>query len=435
MRNRSAFALAFLLVCTGVAAHAQEPPLPQRLTLADAVRLAAERNPDFAAARNAVAVAEAQQLDAARRPNPALTVESEGYPLFDNTSAPFLNTQTLTARFDQEIETAGRRRLRTEVANAGIDVARAQSKDVLRRLELDVRRTYFQAVLAKADRDVATAALGEIDRVITLNRARFEKGEISGGELRRIQVERLKFVDDVFAAELAYRNARSALLALLNVSDLGFNFDTAESLTDGRPADSQAAPVAATPSSSLDSSVLRNQALANRPDIAAARREVARTDTETRLQRALRTPNVTVGGGYQRNFGANAVIVAATVPLPIFNRNPGGIARAEAERRIAENRTAAVTAAIALDVQQAINAVEINRARVQYIEREYLKNARESRDIVLASYRVGTADLIDFLDAQRAFRDTVRTYNRALYEERISMFQLTAATGGPTIQP
>lgn len=69
-----------------------------------------------------------------------------------------------------------------------------------------------------------------------MNRARFEKGEISGGELRRIQVERLKFVDDVFAAELSFRNARSALLALLNVADLAYNFDTVESLTDARPA-------------------------------------------------------------------------------------------------------------------------------------------------------------------------------------------------------
>jgi outer membrane protein TolC len=55
--------------------------------------------------------------------------------------------------------------------------------------------------------------------------------------------------------------------------------------------------------------------------------------------------------------------------------------------------------------------------------------ARESRDIVLAAYRLGTADLIDFLDAQRAFRDTARTYNRALYDQRVSLFQLSAATG------
>ena len=87
-----------------------------------------------------------------------------------------------------------------------------------------------------------------------------------------------------------------------------------------------------------------------------------------------------------------------------------------------------------LDVQRAVNALDVNRERVQYIEREYLTRARESRDIVLASYKLGAADLIDFLDAQRAFRDTVRTYNRALYEQRISMFELAAATALPPAQ-
>ena len=73
--------------------------------------------------------------------------------------------------------------------------------------------------------------------------------------------------------------------------------------------------------------------------------------------------------------------------------------------------------------------MDVSRARVEYIEREYLTPSRESRDIVLAAYRLGTADLIDFLDAQRAFRDTLRTYNRALYDQRLGLFQLAAATG------
>ena len=110
------------------------------------------------------------------------------------------------------------------------------------------------------------------------------------------------------------------------------------------------------------------------------------------------------------------------------------MARADAERRQAANLAAAAATTVLLDVQQAINAADVSRARVQYIEREYLTPARESRDIVLASYRLGSADLIDFLDAQRAFRDTLRTYNRALYDQRVSLFQLASATGGASAQ-
>jgi cobalt-zinc-cadmium efflux system outer membrane protein len=319
-----------------------------------------------------------------------------------------------------------------------VAAARARVDDARRLLSLDVQRVYFQAVLAAADRDVSLASLEEIDRAIDLNRARFEQGEISGGDLRRLQVERLRFVDDVFTAELALRNARSALLALMNVTDLARPFEVTESLapSPGTPPTpgSGALAVDFLATVGAQGPALAADALARRPDVVAAQHEVVRADTETRLQRALRTPNITIGGGYQHAFGTNAVVFGATVPLPVFNRNPGGVARAEAERQQAASRARATEVIVRLDVQQAVNALEINRERVRYIEREYLETARESRDIVLASYKLGAADLIDFLDAQRAFRDTVRTYNRALYEQRISMFELAAATALPPAQ-
>ena len=419
--------LSCVLCLTATAVYGQDLVIPARLSLEDALRLATERNPNLAAARDNVEVAAAGRIDAGLRPNPAFTFESGSYPLFESPRPSFIGNQEMTLRLDQEIELAGRRRLRTQAAEASVSTAEAGFDDQRRRLDFDVRRAYFAVVLAKADVDVSRAALEEIDRVIGLNRARYEQGEISGGELRRVQVERLKFVDDVFTAQLALKNARSALLALVNAPDLGAEFDVTEPLNISA-AGAGAAPVP------LDPASLRTQALASRPDLVAAQRAVQRADTETSLQRALRTPNITVGGGYRRDFGSDGVVFGVTVPLPFSNRNQGGIARAEAERRQAANLATATAISVSLDVQQAINAVDVSRARVQYIEGEYLTPARESRDIVLAAYRLGTADLIDFLDAQRAFRDTARTYNRALYDQRVSLFQLSAATGVASIR-
>ena len=300
-------------------ASAQDGAIPAQLTLADAVRLAVERNPALAATRNGVEIAQANRLDLSRRPNPALTIESEGYPLFQSNRAPFIDNQDLTVRFDQEIELADRRRLRTEGADLSIEAANARVDNDRRLLTLQVQRVYFQVVLAKADRDVSNASLGEIDRALVLNKARFEKGETSGGDVRRLQVERLRFVDDVFGAELALRNARSALLVLLNVADLGQPFDVAETLDVSTPVTGVLAGIAVTGGTSFLA-----EAIARRPDVTAAQREVARAQTETRLQRALHTPNLTAGGGYRRSFGTNAIVFGATLPLPLFNKNQGG---------------------------------------------------------------------------------------------------------------
>ena len=82
-------------------------------------------------------------------------------------------------------------------------------------------------------------------------------------------------------------------------------------------------------------------------------------------------------------------------------------------------------------MQQAVNAIEVNQARVRYIEQDTLTAAREARDAIGAAYQVGEAGLIDYLDAQRSFRETLRIYNRALYERRVSDFEVAAAVGGP----
>jgi cobalt-zinc-cadmium efflux system outer membrane protein len=310
--------------------HGWTQDLPASLSLQDAVQLARSRNPTLAAAASDVEVAEADRNQFTRRLNPAVTVASEGCPAFEpSPHPPFWDGQEMTIRIDQEIEMGGRRDRRSEGAAAAITVARRLLDDQRRRLELAVQRSYLQVVLAKTDREVASDALADIDRVLGISKARLDQGEISGGEFRRLQVERLRFVDDQLATELALKNTKAALLAILGFADLGRPFDVTGVLTEV-PA-SLAGVSAGTGAPAFDRAALERRALAARPDLLAARGEEQRADSETQLQRALRTPNITVGGGYKRTLTSDGVVFGVTVPVPLFNRNPGGIARAEAE--------------------------------------------------------------------------------------------------------
>ena len=424
---RIAFCLVLsLLVANAGFAQSSEGVVPARLSLEDALRIAEARNPQIVVAQQEIIASEADVAGASKRPNPAFIMSSEGIPLSQQNRPSFFNNQELTFGIQQDLELGGRRRLRTEQSQRGADAARALSRDALRQLRFEVRRAYMQAVLAKADDEVARATLEEIDRVLALNRARYEQGELSGGELRRLQVERFRFADDAFAAELALKNARSALLALLNLRPLDQSFDT---IDDILPA-SIAATMAASPEAATSAV---GRALTSRPDLDAARREQDRAEAGIRLQRALRTPSLSVGAGLKRDFGANGFVFTFGVPLPLFNRNEAGVARAGAEQRQAAARLTAVETQVSLDVQEALNAVDVSRRRLSYVEGEYLKNAREARDIVLASYRSGGATLIDYLDAQRALREALRTQNRVRFDYRISLFQYEAAVGAPAV--
>ena len=206
--------------------------VPARLTLDEAIRLAESRSPAVLEARARVSLAEADALGAPKRPNPSLDVESRGYPLFEPDLPPFLDNQELTIAIDQEFEPGDRRRWRREAAQLGVQASAAESLDVLRRLRVEVQRAYFLVVLAKADDEAATATLEDVDRMLSINRARYEQGELSGVELRRLQVERHRFADEARVAQLALANARSRLLALLGVRPLDQPFDTADSLPE-----------------------------------------------------------------------------------------------------------------------------------------------------------------------------------------------------------
>jgi cobalt-zinc-cadmium efflux system outer membrane protein len=423
--------LAVALLCSAVlpwtaaAQQTQQPAdgmrVPARLTLEDALRLAEARSPAIAEARARTAMAEAEALGASKRPNPSLEVESRGYPLFEPDRPSFWDNQELTIAIDQELEPGGRRGLRREAAQFGVQATAAEHLDALRRLRAEVQRAYFTVVLAKADYDAAGATLEDVDRVVSINRARYDQGELSGVELRRLQVERYRFADDAQLASLALRNARSRLLALLGLRPLDQPFDTEDVLPDA----SQIPLVTPVPAA---------EPLSARADLKALRLGEQRAEADARLQHALRIPPFSFGGGYQRDFGADAFVVRATIPFALWNRNEGGQARAAAERSFAASRTSAATAAAELEVQLARNAVESSRARVSNISTEYMKNAREARDIVLAAYRAGAATLIDYLDAQRAFRDAQRAEHRALFDYRVSVFELEAALGTSQIR-
>ena len=420
---------AFLVAFGCSALQAQQPergePIPPTLTLEQAVEFALTRNPSIAAARNTIEMAQGEAVTASLHPNPAVSVDTENYPYFSPNPGPFFSNQQITARFDYEIQTKNRLKLRTEAAQGAVRREEAELNNVARLLRLEAQSAYYRILLAQSNLQLAESVLEQTDQVIGLNRTRFEQGEISELELTRIEVERLRFADDVFQTRLELRNAKAALLALLYAPDLGADVriigDLAQiPLLDINPEESP--------------SEMYRIASSLRPDLSAALTEMERTSAQNRSQRAISSPNVTVGGGYQRSGRDHSLVVGVTVPLPIFDRNQGGILTSEAEIRRAQNLAAAMRNQIELEIRQAYNALQVNRERVEYIRSQQLERAGETSQVTLAAYRLGGAPLMDYLDAQRRYRDTVRVFNQALFDERVSRFALAAAIGKGGIQ-
>jgi cobalt-zinc-cadmium efflux system outer membrane protein len=240
-------------------------------------------------------------------------------------------------------------------------------------------------------------------------------GEISGGDLRRVQVERFRIFDEVIATDLNLKQSKASLLGLLGIPDSTLDFNVTEALAKREPLGTLPA--------------LRAEALQSRPDLKAQRHRTARTQEQLKLEQALRFPNVSPFLGYKRDFGEDTVVFGVEVPLPVFNRNQGGIVRAKAEGERESFQRQRVENQVLLEVDQTFNRFETERRRLEALESEYVPKARESREIAETAYRLGALDLSGLLDAQRAFREIRRLYSRSLYELTVAAFQVEAALG------
>ena len=404
--------LSTLLMGNGLAS---QQDLPQKLTLADALEYARNHSPEILQAREHVGAAKGSEVTAGLRPNPTFSFNSESYPLFESSPGSFFNRQEMAMSVEQPVETARKRYWRERAASALRESTESQLDDAQRRLKLQVQESYSQVLLAQADLQSARELLADYDRILGINKARFEKGEISGGDFRRVEIERFRFLDDVLTLENNLRNAKVSLLATIGYPTVYQDFETAGSL--------EALPI----KPSLEQ--LTADALRYRPDIAAQRFRISQAKNEQSLEKANVVPDISPYLGYKRDFGLNTLAFGIRVPLPVFNRNQGEVARSAAESRSQDFQLRMIEQDIRREVTQAYNNFQTQERRRQEIQNFYLQRAREARDIAAESYRLGASDLLVLLDTERTYREMARGFNRARYQAVVGRFELEATVG------
>ena len=418
-RSPAMFLVLALFLVSPISLYAQESAgtssFPTRLTLGLAEEILLMRNPTLLRERQKVVTARAGVTLARLIPNPEFELVSESYPLLEPGPGPFFQRQELTARFGQTIETGGKRQKRTQVAEQGVAVAQSFLQDILRQLRLELRQRYYAVLLAKANLELSREILAQFDEIIRVNEARYRQGEISGLDLTRVQTERRRFFDDFVEAELQLRNAKIALLEVLGITDMTVEFDVVERLEFS--------------AFGAELPELQEGALAARPDIVAQRGQVERGRRQLTFERALRTPDIAPLFGYKRNERDNTVVFGVLMSLPLFNRNQGGIARASAEVEEHKYELQRVELVVRREVHQAYFTVKAREQEVRALEAIYVPSARRAREVAQTSYRLGALDLIVFLDAERAFRETLRAYYQALHDHQVAAFALNAAVG------
>ena len=302
-------------------------------------------------------------------------------------------------------------------ARAATQVASYQLEDIRRQITLQVRGAFAGALIAREQLALAQENVKTLDDTERIQRLRAEKGDISQLELLRIQVQRFTFERDAADARQALSAAKIALRTAAGAEHIAEDFDVVGELGFKEV--------------SLDKAVLMRRALDNRPDLRAAEADRARARADHRLARANAWWDITPQIEYQRIGPDNTIGFGFSLPIRIFDRNQGEIARTQAEI----SRVDAVREATALQVLAALETDRqialTQRERVVSLRDVYLPKATVARDTVEFAYRRGGQSLLDFLDAQRSYRETALAHLQALGAYLSAVYQLEADIGGP----
>jgi cobalt-zinc-cadmium efflux system outer membrane protein len=414
---------AVLVAATAPAAAGAQtaavPPAPAaRVGLADAVRLALDRNHQLRAQRLNVDLSKADEITAALKPNPNFLSTNELFPVFNPsqlTRDNFVHNQNFVQSVSYLFERGGKREQRTQVARDTTDAVSQAAADVERQLAFQTEQAFVNVLLANSTLDLARENLKNFTSVVDVNRERMRAGDLAEADFFKISLQKLQFEQDLSSAEVAVVQAKAALR-----QNVGY-----ENLTDDFEIDGELAyrKYAVT----LDD--LKRAALAARPDLLAAQTGVALAEHTQALALATKTRDITGGLEYDRAGSLNAIGFTVSIDLPFNDRNQGNIARSKVAITQATELQAFARSTVLTDVVTAYATFQTSEKVVALYQTGYLDQAKQSLDITTYVYQQGSGTLLDLLDAERTYRTTQLAFRQALAAYMTSVHQINLAVG------
>jgi cobalt-zinc-cadmium efflux system outer membrane protein len=402
---------------------AEEEGPPNGLSLDQAVERLVAENLALQALRWTIPAARADVLTASLRANPVIFADSQlvPYGAYNRThpGGPNQYDLNVTHPFDYS-----RKRLaRTASAGRVLNVVEAEYSNAVR-VQIDNLYIVFVDVLAARETvRYARASRVGLERLLEINERLFRTSDVTSADVARVKTMLQAAEVGVDDAEERYRRARFSLASMLNLPP-----GEAGSLqVRGRIAD------VAPPPPPLPELV--RIGLEGRPDLAAARLGVARADADVRLARAERFGDAYVlyqPFTFQNNspFGeksATSWALGVTAPVPIYNRNQGGVARARLNVEQTRVEVAAAERRVEAEVHDAAALYAKTLTEVRMIERDVLPAARGMRDDTLELFEKGELTAVEAANAQKDYNQVVRRLRDALIAHRRSMLALNTA--------
>lgn len=365
--------------------------------LPELTQLTVDSHPRLAEVGWAVEAARGQAIQAGLYPNPNFDVS--GDELSDRTGPGGIWNVIAS----QEIVTANKLGLSQAAQLKKVDQASLNVIAERYRLLTDVRQAYFEALTLQRRAEILKELVGLAGQSVSNSKALLEAGEVAELDVVQLEVDLERYRADLEATQRALPGAYRKLAARVGhqdmpISELIGSLDT---------------PL---PDYNLDQ--VRLYVLGIHPKIRAAQIGVEQAQFALQRAKVEPIPNVTVGGGYthQSQNRSDDWDIGLSLPVPIWNRNQGGIFAAQAQVNEAVNQVGRVENELIDGLGEAFSAYSAARERSERYKTLILPKAQRTYEMSRKAYQGGQFAYLRVLQAQRAVAETNLELVRSLGE-------------------
>jgi cobalt-zinc-cadmium efflux system outer membrane protein len=398
------------------------------MTLDQAIEVALRESLDLRAKFYEIPQAQADVLQAGLRANPVFYADGQLVPYGKfNRSNPGGPTQ-YDVNVSHPIDVNRKRQARLLVTARAQRVLEAQYQDAVRQTIDNVYSAFVDVLAARTAVRYSEATLDPqrgLPKVLEVTESQRRRGVVTLAEVNRIKVQLDAARIGLRDAQEAYRRAKRDFATVLSLPR------EAVPGLELRGSIRQPAP------SPPPLEELEKVALDARPDLVAFRLGIARAEADVRLAQANRFSDVYVlyqPYTLQNNqpYGLKSPIswaLGVTVPIPVYNRNQGAIARAKLNVTQTQIQLQTLERQVLTDVENALREYEVTAEALRQVRDELLPSAQQVRDDTYKLFAGGEVNVVAYLNAQRDYNDTVKQYLDTTVRHRRSMLALNTAVG------
>jgi len=384
-------------------------------------------NPTLKAAQMNIDESRAEEITAFLRPNPDFSLTADGFQIAPNQGI----FRPLSGIYESPgisylHERDHKRELRRDTARASTTVAESAYLDQERNLVFSLRNAFVSLLQAKAVFLNAKENLDYWDHELGINRTRYNAGDLAQVDMDRLDLQRVQFESDYETALVNIRTAKIQLLMLLNQRtpierfDVAGAYDFNESL---KPLQD-----------------FRDIALETRPDLKEAMQNIdlAKLNHQLAVANGSTDPTFSMwftnNGSFANPYSTKTIGGSISIPLRIYDRNQGEKARTQIDIGRNQQLAEAAKAQVFNDVDSAYWTLVQNINLLKPYKGRYLPLATDVRDKMAFSFQNGGASMLDFLDAEKAYRDTRLAYLNMIGAYLTAAAQMNMAVGREVVE-